>query len=93
MHFVYDGWNLITTLSPNSQLLSSYTWGNDLSGSQQGAGGVGGLLEMNYHGSATTNYFPAFEGDGNVAALINAADGTVVANYEYGAFGESMIEP
>ena len=46
------------------------------------------LLEVSYHGSSTTNCFPAFDGNGNVAALVNAADGTVVANYEYGPFGE-----
>ena len=41
-----------------------------------------------YYGSSTTNCFPAYDGNGNVAALINAADGTVVANYDYGPFGE-----
>ena len=62
--------------------------GNDLSGSAQGAGGVGGLLEVTYSGAATTNCFVPFDGNGNVAALVNAADGTSVANYEYGPFGE-----
>ena len=85
--FLYDGWNLVATLSPSSQLLSAYTWGSDLSGSQQGAGGVGGLLEVSF---GTTNCFPAYDGNGNVAALINAADGTVVANYDYAAFGEPI---
>ena len=42
--FVYDGWNLVGVLAPNSSLQSSYTWGLDLSGSEQGAGCVGGLL-------------------------------------------------
>jgi len=88
INFLYDGWNLIATLSANSQLLSSYTWGSDLSGSMQGAGGVGGLLEVSYYGTSTTNCFPAFDGNGNVAALVNAADGTMSANYEYGPFGE-----
>ena len=37
---------------------------------------------------STTNCFPAFDGNGNVAALVNAADGTVAANYDYGPFGE-----
>lgn len=27
-------------------------------------------------------------GNGNVMALVNAADGTVAANYDYGPFGE-----
>jgi RHS repeat-associated protein len=83
--FLYDGWNLIGELAPNDSLIRSYVWGNDLSGSQQGAGGVGGLVEMSYAG---TNCFVAYDGNGNVAALVNAGDGTVVANYEYGPFGE-----
>jgi hypothetical protein len=45
----------------------------------QGAVGVGGLLEVGYYGSATTNCFPAFDGNGNVAA-----------NDEYAAFGEPV---
>ncbi len=61
-----------------------------LSGSMQGAGGVGGLLEVSGYGSATTNCFPAFDGNGNGAALIPAADGTVAANYEFAAFGEPV---
>jgi RHS repeat-associated protein len=97
-NFVYDGWNLIGILNSASSLVESFTWGNDLSGSAQGAGlprqsgatagGVGGLLAVSYHGTATTNCFPAYDGNGNVAALVNAADGTLVANYEYGPFGE-----
>jgi hypothetical protein len=50
----------------------------------QGAGGVGGLLEVCCYGSATTNCFPAFDGNGNVAALIHAADGTVAATHACG---------
>ncbi|MDD4350538.1 MAG: RHS repeat-associated core domain-containing protein, partial [Opitutales bacterium] len=46
--FVYDGWNLIEEVSTSSQTASinHYTWGLDLSGSLQGAGGVGGLLSV-----------------------------------------------
>ncbi len=83
--FLYEGWNLIGELAPNDSLIRSYVWGTDLSGSPQGAGGVGGLVEMSYAG---TNCFVAYDGNGNVAALVNAADGTVAANYEYGPFGE-----
>jgi RHS repeat-associated protein len=47
------------------------------------------LLEVSDYGSSTTtNCFAAFDGNGNLAALVNAADGTSVANYEYGPFGE-----
>jgi len=87
-NFVYDGWNLAAELNPNGTLVRSYIWGSDLSGTAQGAGGVGGLIAISYHGSATTNCFTAFDGNGNIAVLINAADGTVSANYEYAPFGE-----
>jgi RHS repeat-associated protein len=86
--FLYDGWNLVAETRPDNSLIRSYMWGGDLSGTMQGAGGVGGLLEVSYYGSSTTNCFPAFDGNGNVAALINAADGTTLANYDYGPFGE-----
>ena len=89
-NFLYDGWNLIAILNPLSSLVDSFMWGNDLSGTQQGAGGIGGLLEASFYGSSTTNCFPAFDGNGNVMALVNTADGTLAANYDYGPFGEPI---
>jgi RHS repeat-associated protein len=87
--YVYDGWNLIAELTTGSGPLRTYLWGLDLAGTPQGAGGVGGLIGMTYYGGTpATNCFAAFDGNGNVAALVNAADGTVAANYEYGPFGE-----
>ena len=59
---------------PDNTRIRTYVWGSDLSGSVQGAGGVSGLLAVSGYDSATTNCFPAFDGNGNVAALINAAD-------------------
>jgi len=87
-NFLYDGWNLEAEMGSSGTLVRSYVWGADLSGQLQGAGGVGGLVETRYYGASTTNAFVAFDGNGNVSALINAADGSVVANYEYGPFGE-----
>lgn len=86
--FVYDRWNLIAVVDDQSSLVKSFVWGTDVSGSIEGAGGVGGLLLVSYHGSSTTNCFPAFDGNGNVMALVNSADGSTVADYEYGPFGE-----
>jgi len=90
--FLDDGWNLIAELNVLSTptLVRSYVWGLDLSGTRQGAGGVGGLLEVTYCGTQTTNCFAAFDGNGNVGALANAVGGTVVAQYEYGPFGEVL---
>jgi RHS repeat-associated protein len=87
--FVYDGWNLIAVLDGTNGLLYSFAWGSDLSGTAQGAGGVGGLLSMTvYSGANAGSYFYAYDGNGNVVALISAAAGTAAAQYEYGPFGE-----
>jgi RHS repeat-associated protein len=86
--YAYDGWNCIGILNSSLSLVNSFLWGSDLSGSVQGAGGVGGLVEMACYGASTTNCFAAFDGNGNVSALVNAANGATVANYDYGPFGE-----
>ena len=89
--FIYDAWNPIAELQ-TSNLKSTtnyYVWGLDLSGSLQGAGGVGGLL-MVQNASDSTTHFPAFDGNGNVMALVNSDTGAVSAEYEYGPFGEQL---
>jgi RHS repeat-associated protein len=89
--FVYDGWNLAVTLASDLSPLASFTWGLDLSGSLHGAGGVGGLLWMSIpSGTNAGMYFYAYDGNGNVMALVNAGDGSVAARYEYGPFGELL---
>ena len=90
LKYVYDGHNLIAELdaSVNSKpVLSTYVWGLDLSGTMQGAGGVGGLLMVK---DGTKTYFPAYDGNGNLLALLDSADGSLDAKYEYGAFGEPL---
>jgi len=89
--FVYDGWNLLAELNAtNNAVIRSFLWGSDLSGTMQGAGGVGGLLEVSYNGTQTTNCFVVFDGNGNVAALADAASTNILAQYEYGPFGEVL---
>ena len=89
--FVYDGWNLIAILNSDLQPLTSFTWGLDLSGSEQGAGGVGGLLfESQIAKPQTPNpVYVCYDGNGNVMALV-ATDGTISARYEYSPFGEAV---
>jgi len=86
--FVYDGWDLVAELNAtnNNNLIRSYVWGLDLSGSIQGAGGVGGLLAVN--DAANGIHFAAFDANGNISALAKATDGCGSATYEYGPFGE-----
>ena len=86
--FVYDGWNLVAVLNPNSSLAASFIWGLDVSGTPWGAGGVGGLLAENLVGSGVQ--FVANDGMGNVAALVSAANGTKTAAYEYDPFGGEL---
>jgi RHS repeat-associated protein len=89
--FVYQGWNLIAELDGANVLQRSYAWANDLSGTLQGAGGVGGLVAITLHaGAFAGTYFPAYDGNGNVMALVSASDGSLAARYEYGPFGEAL---
>jgi RHS repeat-associated protein len=90
--FLYDGWNLIAELDANSSnaLLRAYLWGTDLSGSMQGAGGIGGLIKVTDYVGSTTHHFVAYDGNGNVGALVDAGSATITARYGYGPFGEAL---
>lgn len=89
--FVYDDWNLMAVLNHTNGLVYSFTWGTDLSGSMQGAGGVGGLISLTVHsGTNAGTYFYCFDGNHNVVALINAATGAMVGQWEYDAFGNLL---
>ena len=84
---VYDGWNLIAILDPNSSLLASFQWGMDASGTMQGAGGVGGLISMTVHqGTNAGTYLYCYDGNHNVTTLVNAANGAIEAIYDYDPF-------
>lgn len=88
--FLHDGWNLLAELNAlnSNAVVSTYVWGSDLSGSSQGAGGVGGLLAVSLSNGAT--HAPAFDGNGNVIGLVDMATGIKSATYDYNAFGETI---
>jgi RHS repeat-associated protein len=52
--YLYDHWNLLAELdaADGNALIRTYVWGLDLSGTPQGAGGVGGLLYVTDHRAA-----------------------------------------
>ncbi len=92
--YVYDGWNLVAELAVSGGaaggVVRSYTWGLDVSGTLGGAGGIGALVQFTVHaGTSTTDYYPSYDGQGNVTALIRS-DGVLAAAYEYGPFGEML---
>jgi len=85
-HYLYNGWNCIAEYQGNT-LSKTLTWGSDLSGSMQGAGGVGGLLATTDHSAAgIPSYYPTYDGNGNVSEYLDSS-GTNVAHFEYDAFG------
>ena len=88
--FVYDGWNLVYECEVSGETTNEtfYCWGNDLSGTLQGAGGVGGLLYLKRNGAI---YVPHADAYGNILRYTDTA-GTVVAAYEYDAFGKTIAQ-
>lgn len=79
----------------NNVALVSYTRGNDLSGSLQGAGGIGGLLARTDHAallspdSLNAHAYYQSDGNGNVTCLINT-NGLVLARYNYDPYGNLL---
>src|SRR5688572_633781 len=65
--FLYDDWNLLAIVDSAGAAFQSFMWGTDLSGSLQGAGGVGGLIATKIHtGPSAGTYFYNYDGNGNV---------------------------
>jgi len=96
VRFIYDGNVAIQERDGNNLPQVNYTRGKDLSGSLQGAGGIGGLLarEENpssvlYSPSSSATAFYHADGNGNVTMLINASQ-IPVAKYLYDPFGNTL---
>ena len=70
-----DGMRVILERDASNTPTVVYTRGNDLSGSLEGAGGIGGLLGRSHGYSSGTwsihNHYHA-DGDGNVTYLVNS---------------------
>ena len=83
--FVWDKQVLLAVLNHTNGVATGLMRGLDLSGSHQGAGGVGGVLAV----TIATNgvHFTSFDGNGNISALVGATSGTATANYDYSPFG------
>ena len=92
VHYIYDGNRVIQERDTNNTPTVSYTRGNDLSGSLEGAGGIGGLLARSDTYSAGNftdhNYYHA-DGNGNITYLETSAQG-LAASYRYDAFGNLL---
>ena len=89
--FFYDDWNLVEERIVYTNGATStihYYWGQDLSDSLQGAGGIGGLLYLKIDGSI---YIPFYDANGNITKYLDPT-GNVVASYSYDAFGNTLLQ-
>ena len=94
VRYVYDGLLTVQERDANNLAMVSYTRGNDLSGTRQGAGGIGGLLARTDHStrisqpSAAHAYYHC-DGNGNVTALVDT-NGSIIARYQYDPYGNLL---
>lgn len=65
-----------------------YFWGKDVSGSLDGAAGIGGLVCVIANGEA---FVPEFDAQGNVVNYRDSS-GSVAAHFSYDAFGNVLLE-
>jgi RHS repeat-associated protein len=90
VRFVYDGMLCVQERDGQNFPVQTHTRGLDLSGSREGAGGIGGLLASTESGLLNpVSYFFHADGNGNVTALVNAL-GVVVGRYSYDPYGNTL---
>jgi RHS repeat-associated protein len=87
--YIYDGLRVIQERDSNNVPVVSYTRGTDLSGSLEGAGGIGGLLARSSgysSGNWTSHAYYHADGNGNITYLETSSQ-TLAASYRYDPFG------
>ena len=83
VHYIYDGKLVIQERNTNNTIIANYDRGLDLSGSLQGAGGVGGLLART--DIKGTVYYHS-DAQGNVVTLVDRYQ-TLEGRYLYDPYG------
>ncbi len=86
IRFIYDGNVVVQERDSNNVSQVTYTRGNDLSGSLQGAGGIGGLLART-DGNGSAFYYA--DGNGNITCMLDSI-GNICAKYLYDPFGNML---
>jgi len=94
--YIYDGMLVIQERDANNLPAVSYTRGSDLSGTRQGAGGIGGLLaradnRLLIAGDPSAHACYHADGNGNITALANGTQG-IVARYLYDPYGNLLAK-
>ena len=88
---VYDGMLVVQERSSSNVPTVTYTRGPDLSGTLQGAGGIGGMLGRSHGYSTTTgawssHYHYHADGNGNITYMVSPIE-SLGASYKYDPFG------
>jgi RHS repeat-associated protein len=72
--FAWDGWNLVAILNASDVLQNSFCWGED------------GLIADTDHVNSKA-YLPIYDGNKNIHGYVDAADGSLVSEYDFDPFG------
>lgn len=92
IRYHYDGNLVIQERDTNNVPLVTYTRGNDLSGTLQGAGGIGGLLALSQPSAINPQHFYYHaDGNGNITMLISSSQ-MIVARYLYDPYGNLLSQ-
>ena len=86
----FGGFTGISGVAAERSVVRTYLWGQDLSGTMTGAGGVGGLLSVTHQG---VTYHTCSDANGNITGLLaaNGADaGQLIARFDYDPFGNRL---
>jgi RHS repeat-associated protein len=93
VNYIYDGFRVIQERDTNNWPQVAYTRGNDLSGTMQGAGGIGGLLARSHDFTTCTNTITYHLDNNSGYCLYDLAiwgDGADISgeSIDNGAYGE-----
>lgn len=88
VRYMWDGMAVLQERDGSDAVKVTYTRGLDLSGTMQGAGGIGGLLART-DSNGTTFYHS--DGGGNVTTMTDSS-GNVVARYLYDPYGNLLAK-
>jgi RHS repeat-associated protein len=94
VHFIYDGNLAVQERNASNLPQVTYTRGKDLSGSLQGAGGIGGLLARTDNtklmvGDPTALAYYHSDGNGNITCLMTPYQ-QLAAKYLYDTYGNTL---
>ncbi len=93
--YLYDGMVIVQERSSGNHPQVTYTRGTDLSGSLDGAGGIGGLLSRGAHAGSpnyqlsTSAHYHA-DGNGNVTMLVASGSPNIKGYYKFDPFGRTL---